>query len=400
MLGRFPRVFWILVAADASRALGSGLWVPYWALYLTQELDASEAQAGALIAVAGGMGLVGAPLGGYLADRIGRRPTILLGLAIGSAGMLAYGTASSLLLLAVITPLWAVSSDIESPATSAAIADLVEPRLRTEAFGLKRQAQNVFFALGPPLGAAITLVLSMQWLFILAALATAIFLVIVLVAVPETRVAAEQNEERVHFGVALRDRALLLLAVGTGLGTIVYVQFDSVLGVFLHEERGYAIATWGFLFGINPILVALLQYPIARWAGRRSARAVLTAGVLLEGVALFALWPGSPVPLLVAAIVVLALGEMLVAPVAAAVAAALAPTALRGSYQGILDLGFAVSFAPGTFVGLWLVGAGHGELMLALALPLAAVGALCFLRLPSRPMGSAESVTIPEAALP
>lgn len=99
MLRRFPRVFWILVAADAARALGSGLWVPYWALYLTQELDASGAQAGALIAVAGGMGLVGAPFGGYLADRIGRRPTILLGLAIGSAGMLAYGTASSLLLL-------------------------------------------------------------------------------------------------------------------------------------------------------------------------------------------------------------------------------------------------------------------------------------------------------------
>ncbi len=400
MLGRFPRVFWILVGADAARALGSGLWVPFWALYLTQELGASAAQAGALIAVAGGMGLVGAPLGGYLADRVGRRPTILLGLAIGSAGMLAYGTVSSLLLLAVITPLWAVSSDIESPATSAAIADLVEPRLRTEAFGLKRQAQNVFFALGPPLGAAITVALSMRWLFIFAGLATAIFLVIVLVAVPETRVMAEDEDERAHFGAALRDRALLLLAVGTGLGTIVYVQFDSVLGVFLHEERGYAIATWGFLFGINPILVGLLQYPIARWAGRRSARAVLTAGVLLEGIALFALWLGNPVPLLVGAIVVLAFGEMLVAPVAAAVAALLAPIALRRSYQGILDVGFAVSFAPGTFVGLWLVGAGHAEVMLALALPLAAVGALCFLRLPSRPVGSTEPMRIPEAALP
>ena len=72
-------------------------------------------------------------------------------------------------------------------------------------------------------------------------------------------------------------------------------------------------------------------------------------------------------PLLVA-IVALAFGEMLVAPVAAALAASLAPAALRGSYQGILDLGFAVSFAPGTFVGLSLVGAGHGEVMLALAL--------------------------------
>lgn len=176
----------------------------------------------------------------------------------------------------MITPLWAVGSDIESPATSAAIADLVELRLRTEAFGLKRQAQNVFFAVGPPLGAAITLALSMRWLFIVAGLATAIFLAIVLVAVPDTRVAAEDDGERVHFGVAIRDRALLLLAVGTGLGTIVYVQFDSVLGVFLHEERGYALATWGFLFGSRDRRAGVRRN--ARGARRRSRSRLARAG--------------------------------------------------------------------------------------------------------------------------
>jgi hypothetical protein len=167
---------------------------------------------------------------------------------------------------------------------------------------------------------------------------------------------------------------------------MVYSQFDSVLGVFLHEERGYALATWGAVFGINPILVGLLQYPVARWAGSRSPRAMLALGTLLQGAALFVLWPASGLPLLIGAIVVLTVGEMLLSPVASALAAALAPARLRGSYEGVVDLAFAVSWAPGVLVGLWLVGAGQGELMLVAALPLALLGALCFLPLPRRPV--------------
>src|ERR687885_728020 len=75
-----------------------------------------------LLAVAGGMGLIGAPLGGILTDRVGRRPTLLVGLAGGAIGFLAYGTLSNLLAVAVVTSLFGFSSDLESPAVSAAIA--------------------------------------------------------------------------------------------------------------------------------------------------------------------------------------------------------------------------------------------------------------------------------------
>lgn len=85
-------------------------------------------------------------------------------------------------------------------------------------------------------------------------------------------------------------------------------------------------------------------------------------------------------------VIVLSLGEMLLSPVASAVAAALAPPQLRGSYQGVVDIAFALFFAPGVLSGLWLVGADRGELMLVLALPLALFGALCFLPLPRGPV--------------
>jgi MFS family permease len=395
--GRFPRPFWVLIEIAALGGLAWGAIVPYWALYLTGTLHASGAQAGGLIALAGGAGIVGAPLGGLLADRLGRRPTLLIGLALNAIWVFLYGASSSLLLIALLT-LIGVGGDIWSVGDSAAITDLVPAELRTEAFGLRRQVQNVTFAVGAPLGSLLALVGSLRWVFFLAAALAALSWLLVWRDLPETRPVRGEGEPPPRLREAARDLRLLALALGTGIAVIVYVQFDSVLGVFLHEERGYALAAWGAVFGINPIMVALFQYPVARWAGRRSPRAVLALGTVLQGAALLLLVPASPLAVLVVSIVVLTIGEMLLSPVASAVAGALAPPHLRGSYQGVIDVAFAAFFAPGVLSGLWLVGSGHGELMLVLALPLSIVAALCFLPLPRRPVETEDVLPVPAEA--
>jgi MFS family permease len=379
--GRFPRPFWALVGGNAVNSLGGGVLVPYWGLYLTTQLDLSGAGAGALLALAGGMGLVGAPLGGLMADRIGRRRTLVIGLAASAVWFAAYGSITEVFALALLT-LVGVSGDVWSAAMNAAVADLVEPELRAEAYGLQRQAAMAAFALGPLLGSLLVLLLSLRWIFWVNAATALVFLVVVLLEVPETRPVRAAHEPPPRLRAALRDKRLLLLTLGTGLGIMVYVQFDSVLGVFLHRERGYALATWGLVFAISPILVGLTQYPVARIAGRHSARAMLALGALLEGIALFILWPTSVLPVLVVSVVVVTLGEMILQPIAATVAAGLAPEQLRGSYEAVVGVAFAASWAPGVLAGLWLVGSGHGEVMLILALPISVLAALCFRTLP------------------
>jgi MFS family permease len=399
---RFPQPVWLLIGVDAVRSFGGGLFVPYWALFLTSTLGASGAQAGALLALAGGVGLVGAPLGGVLSDRIGRRRTLLLALAGSAVWLITYGSLSNLTAIAILTA-FGISGDLQGPAVSAAIADVVEPDLRAETYGLRRQADNIAFALGPPLGALlIGLGFSLRWTFLLAGAALVFCFVAVWRLLPETRPERCANEQPPRLREAARDRLLLMLALGTGVGVVVSTQFHAVLGVFLHQERGYAIATWGLVFAINPILIGLVQYPIARWAGRRSARAMLALGMLLQGGALTLLWPTSAVAVLVLAVVILSVGEMILSPIASALAAAIAPPRLRGTYEGIVDLAFAVAWAPATLVGFWLVGRGQGWLMLALALPIAAVGTLCFLPLSDRPVRTEDvlPVSIETPAVP
>jgi hypothetical protein len=79
---------------------------------------------------------------------------------------------------------------------------------------------------------------------------------------------------------------------------------------------------------------------------------------------------------------VLTAGEMLIAPVASAVSAELAPERLRGSYQGVINLAWEGVWGPTALIGLWLVGRGEGEIFLALALPVGIFAALFFFLLP------------------
>jgi hypothetical protein len=73
---------------------------------------------------------------------------------------------------------------------------------------------------------------------------------------------------------------------------------------------------------------------------------------------------------------------MLIAPVSSAVAAELAPERLRGSYQGVINLAWEGAWGPTALIGLWLVGRGQGEVILALALPIGILAALVYLALP------------------
>ena len=322
------------------------------------------------------------PLGGVLADRIGRRPVMAAGLAGGAVAAVLFGLASNLWTVAVLIAVWALFTSMFDPAASAYVIDVVAPGLRTEAFGLQRIVANASFALGPPLGAVLIWLVSVRATFVAAGIALLVYLLAVWPRLPETRPARNGDTPPARFRDVLRDRVLVLLALGTWVAAICFSLYEGVLPVFLHDDRGVAVATWGLIFGINPVLITVFQYPVSRWAARWSSRTPLALGALLLGASLALLLPFSGLAAVAAAVVILSFGEMLVVPVALALAGDLAPVHLRGSYQGALNLAWEVAWGPTTIVGLWLVGRGQGEALLGSALAVGAFAALVFLSLP------------------
>lgn len=371
------------MGGDVFQSLGYGLIGPYLALYLTNTIGLSPALAGILLAAFTIGSLVGTPLGGVLSDRIGRRPVMIVGLVGSGIAAIAFGLASGAWPVAILIVAWGVFASLFDPAASAYIADVVRSELRTEAYGIKRLVNNAAFALGVPLGALLIFVVSIRASFVASGIAVLIYVAIIVTALPESRVLRRDDTEApARFREGFRDRALMLLVVASFLSYTLFSVYEGSLPVFLNMERGLAVAAWGALFAINPILITIFQYPVSRWAGRRNPRIMLALGALLYGVSLAVLIPSADVWVIAIALCVFTFGEMISEPVIAAVAAKIAPARLRGTYQSFVALSLELAWAPASIVGLWLIGQGRGEILLVSAVPIAAASAAIYLSMP------------------
>ena len=135
LAGALPRPFWILWAGIFVNRMG---WfvVPFLAIYLTQARGCSVLQAGMVAALYGAGAALAGPVGGYLADHVGRRAVMVGALSLGGASMIALGLARRLEIIAPASFLVAFISEMYRPAMHAALANLVPPRDRVRALGL------------------------------------------------------------------------------------------------------------------------------------------------------------------------------------------------------------------------------------------------------------------------
>ena len=132
--GLSPAV-WILVMARAVNRIGA-FTLPFLGVVLTVEFGASLSQTGLILALFGAATIPSRLLGGHLADRLGRRRTIVLGLT-GCAVAQTWIALSHALWSAVFaTVLLGLAFEIYEPPSQAMIADVTSPSDRPAAYGL------------------------------------------------------------------------------------------------------------------------------------------------------------------------------------------------------------------------------------------------------------------------
>src|SRR4051794_32716048 len=83
----FPRAFWILIAGAFVNRLG-GFVIPLLAIYLKTQRGLSVEQIGFTVSLWGVGSILAGPAGGFLADHLGRRKTLLIALVFGAFAML------------------------------------------------------------------------------------------------------------------------------------------------------------------------------------------------------------------------------------------------------------------------------------------------------------------------
>ncbi len=350
-LRSLPPATWVLFGGTFVNRLGTFV-MPFITLYLTQpERGFSIPQAGLALAMYGVGGVAAQFLGGWLADRIGRRNAIGFSMLGASVITLLLWQASSLIVIYALMLLLALVAEMHRPAASALIADLVPSEQRVSAFAVFRLAINVGWACGLTLGGLLADA-SFDYLFVGDAITSAAFGVISLIALPHgTR--TSRHEERHLQGATrtiLADRGFLLFLGAILIGAAIYMQNVSTFPLHV-RAAGFSTSVYGGLQALNGVIVVLLELPITAWTGRRSRTRMVALGSLLIGVSFATLTVAVSIPALAAMVLIWTLGEIISSPVSSAFVADRSPEHTRGRYQASLGVMFALGAVVGPTLG-------------------------------------------------
>lgn len=366
-----PREVRLLIVARAVNRLGA-FSLSFLTVLLSAGFGASPQQAGLISAAFGLATIPSRLLGGYLADRIGRRTTIVLGLAGCAAAQLGIAASGSVAMAAVFAVLLGLAFEIYEPPSQAMVADAVGPEDRPRAYSLFNAALAAA-GLGAGLIAATVGRWDLRWLFVADALSCLACALVVRLALPPGRLAVREKAEEGSAGV-WRDRALLvMLGCGTLFAT-VYMQVVVALPLAM-AESGLEAADAGVLLAVSAVTIVACQ-PFLRV---QRATVALTWGALLMAAGLAGYAVSGSLPALIAWTVVWSVGDALMAGRPQAVVAGLAPVLARGRYLSVYGLcwGVATMVAPITATQLlaWLGAAGMWAVTAATCLLMAAVQA-------------------------
>lgn len=292
-----------MVSGQPTFAFASRNFLLYWAgvvlseiglrgtlavdLYHVYALTGSTAQVG-VVGLAQGLTIVTlSPLGGAIADRVGRRRllqvtqslSLLASLTLGLLSVAGIVTAWHIYLVVLVNT---AASAFDSPARTALIPSLVPRSQVARAFSLVTPTRELAILIGPALGGALTALVGPGLMYLVDA-ATYLVLIIVLamLRIPPTTTAARE----VAMWSSIRDgaayvvrRPILGHLMALDISTTILAGWRIVLPALVVDELGAGAAVYGLLAAI-PSAGALLGTVIVVRAGAAllDGRAVLVA---------------------------------------------------------------------------------------------------------------------------
>jgi MFS family permease len=347
-----PRPFWYLMAGTFVNRLGYVV-EPFLALYLAGPRSLTPTTIGVVLACFGAGSFVSQIIGGYLADRIGRRATLVVGMVGTAACFMLLASVRHLALIAVAVTLTGLLLDVYRPAMSAAVADLVPAAARPRAYALIYWSINLGVAVAGILGGLLA-DRSYWLLFMIDAITCLAFALIIARAVPETRPTSTSGEPGSYARV-LRDGIAVGLFISTLLGTLVYLQQFVTLPLAVRAS-GLSAAAYGVIYAVNPITVIAAQPLVLRLIDRLRVIPVMVASQLVLGVGFGLVAFANSIPVFAVTVLIWTIGEIGFNAVGPALIAEIAPPQLRGRYNGLIGMAFGAASLLGPLAGTWLFG--------------------------------------------
>jgi MFS family permease len=353
-LKRFDRRIWMVAVSQLFNATGFSICFPFLSLYLYQERGIPMSLVGIMFLVSGCISGMVQLFSGALTDRLGRRPVILSGLGVRTILNLIMAfliSQNASVYFIALTYIGGQAADsIVRPASAALVLDIAPKGETSEAYGILRVGQNAGWAAGPAIGGYLATSFSYGQTFLLAPITNLIALAL-LWSVKETHHGDGKHTGPRGMFAAVRNRKFLVFVIIAMVLSIVMGQLGSTLSVFTVDRLGFSEANYGLLLTTNGLVVILFQYLIAHFTSKLPRANALTIGSLCYALGYLSFSWINNLGLAIPAIVLVTLGEVIIAPTTLATVGDFADKNNRGRYMGLYGVAEMLGFSLGPVVG-------------------------------------------------
>ena len=335
--------------ARAVNQLGA-FAMSFLAVALVHVYGASLATAGWVVALFGLATVPSRLAGGRMADRLGRRPTIVAGLLGCAVALLVIAVSPGVSGAAVGAALLGLAFEIYEPPSQALLAEMVAPGRRPQAFGFLGAA---LAAAGVAAGLLAVLLggVSLRLLFVADSITCLAAAVLILICVHEPRTARRAAPT----GSPWRDRRLLVM-LGAGTGFAFAWNLSVTALPLTVAARGLDPAETGWPLAAAAVVTIAGQRLLRGAAARPFFLMAAGLAVVAAGFAVIAF--AAVIPLLCLGAATVALGQVFLLGPPYAVVAGLADDGSRARYLAAYGTCWGVAQTLGPLASTRLLSVG------------------------------------------
>ncbi len=365
----FERPFWVANISELFERLSYYAAFASLARYLHETLNFEVQSATRLTGLFGGLVWFLAAFGGTLADRLGFRRSLSLAYLILAGSYFLLGSLGSPwfapvrnamplgVLVTMVLMLPALGIALVKPCVVGTTARASKENVRSIGYSIYYTLVNIGGAAGPYVASYVHQHMRVEDVFRVAAVSVFLMFFAVVFFFKEPKRSGEEQtpsfaQAAKNFGTVLSNpRFMLFLLIFSGYWVVYWQEFIT-LPLYVHDYID-AKADTELMLITGPIVVICLTILVNFLSQKVPAFTAIILGTLMTGLAWLLLIAYPSVPMAIATLIAIALGEIVQAPRYYEYIARLAPPGQQGTYMGFAFMPIGI----GSLIAGWFGGA-------------------------------------------
>ncbi len=338
---------------------------PFLLLYVSKQLVLPLTQVAALTTFNATTGIFATILAGPVIDRIGRKWIMVIALFVHASVYFLMAQANSYPAFAFLMGLSGIANPLYRVGADAMLADLIPPEKRLDAYALVRWSNNLGVAMGPAIGGSLV-VISYSLTFKISASGLLFYGLLLLIFAHETLNTSgiipnlnHQSRSNRGYQIVLKDTAYVSTVSVIAVGWITAALMWILLPVYASQQFNVPENQYGLIPSTNALMVVLFQLPVTKFTRRFRPIYMMALGMVFYGIGTGMVAFSNGFWGFWISMVVMTIGELILAPTSSNYVANAAPADMRGRYMGFFDLVQRVARGIGPIFGGWLSDSIH-----------------------------------------